>query len=134
MEISLNDIRIFARHGVMPDERTLGAWFRVSLSVTTDCPNATESDELDDTVNYALMAEIVKEEMGIPSKLLEHVAGRIGKRLLADIPAIETLTVKVYKEHPPVCVECESASVALTLHRTHTPAVFPPHKAPACTC
>lgn len=115
MEIQLNDMRIFARHGVMPDERTIGAWFRVSLTATAQCSRAIESDELEDTVNYAQMADIVKEEMQVPSKLLEHVAGRIGKHIMRDIPVIERLTIKIYKENPPICVECESASVTLTL-------------------
>lgn len=117
MEIRLNDIRIFAHHGVMNDETILGAWFRVSLFIIADCPKAAESDELDDTVNYAEAAQIVKEEMGKPSKLLEHVAGRIANRLLSDMQLIKEVTVTVHKEHPPVCVECASASVSLTISR-----------------
>lgn len=118
MEISLNEIRIFARHGVMPDERTLGAWFRVGVTADVDCQAAIDDDDLGATLNYAEVAEVVKSEMEVPSKLIEHVCGRIAKRLMSEFPIISHLTVSVSKEHPPVCVECESASVRLTVSRT----------------
>lgn len=117
MTISLNDIRLYAYHGVMPDEQRLGAWFRVSLSVEADCPQAILSDELGDTVNYAEMAAVIQEEMAKPSRLIEHVAGRIAHRILQDFPPIEALTVTVHKEHPPIPMECASSSVTLTLKR-----------------
>lgn len=117
MTISLNDIRLFARHGVLPDERTLGAWFRVSLSVEADCQHAIDNDDLDGTVNYAELARIIKEEMEVPSRLLEHVAGRIGHRIMDEFPTIEQLTLTVHKEHPPIPMECASSSVTLNIKR-----------------
>lgn len=117
MKIRLNDIRLFCRHGVMSEEQTLGAWFRVSLCALTSDEQATHTDDLGHTLNYALMADIVKEEMQTPSQLIEHVAGRIGRRLMNEMPDIEQLDVVVTKEHPPVAMECESASVELTFKR-----------------
>lgn len=117
MTIRLNDIRIFARHGVMPDERTIGAWFRVSLSIEAQCTGAAESDNLDDTINYAELAAIVKEEMATPSELIEHVAGRIGRRIIHQFPSIEQATITVEKENPPIGLECRSASVTLQFER-----------------
>lgn len=117
MTISLNDIRLFAHHGVMPDERTLGAWFRISLSVEADCQQAIENDNLDSTVNYAEMARVVKEEMSVPSRLLEHVAGRISRRIMDEFSTIEHLTITVHKEHPPIPMECASSSVTLNIKR-----------------
>lgn len=117
MRISLNDIHLYANHGVLPDERTLGAWFRVSLSVETECQRAIEDDDLEGTVNYAEMAQVIKEEMAIPSKLLEHVAGRISHRLMKEFTTIEQLTLTIYKEHPPIPMECASSSVTLTIKR-----------------
>ncbi len=117
MEISLNEMRIFARHGVMPDERTLGAWFRVDVTADVDCQAAIDNDDLGATLNYAEVAEVVRDEMEVPSKLIEHVCGRIAKRMMREFSIIRSLTVTVSKEHPPVCVECGSASVRLTLLR-----------------
>lgn len=117
MTICLNDIRLFAYHGVFPEERTNGAWFRVSLSVEADCQQAIDNDELEGTVNYAEMAQVIKEEMDIPSKLLEHVAGRISHRLIDEFPLIQQLTLTVHKEHPPIPMECASSSVTITAKR-----------------
>jgi len=117
MLIKLNNIRIHARHGVMPDERTIGAWFGVSLTVETDFLRALNDDELSGTVSYADLAEIIKEEMLIPSQLLEHVAGRIARRLMQEFPTIARLTIEVSKENPPICLECQSSSVVVSFDR-----------------
>ena len=82
MEISLNEMRIFARHGVMPDERTLGAWFRVDVIADVDCQEAIDNDDLGATLNYAEVAEVVRDEMEVPSKLIEHVCGQCRMSLL----------------------------------------------------
>lgn len=117
MKISLNDIRLFAYHGVDPQETHVGAWFRTSLEADVDCPMACTTDNLDDTVNYAEMAAIVKAEMATPSKLLEHVAYRIARKLLDTFPQIKALKVTVVKENPPIGMECSEASVTLNVGR-----------------
>ncbi len=86
--ILLENIRFFAYHGVAPQETTVGNEFVVSLRLKTDIARAMESDDVADTVNYAEIHQAVKEEMDIPSKLLEHVAGRIVRRLFNDFPPI----------------------------------------------
>ena len=48
-----------------------------------------QTDDVADTVNYADVYEAVKAEMAIPSRLLEHVCGRIMDRLFRDFPQIE---------------------------------------------
>lgn len=117
MQIRLNEIRIFARHGVLEDERTLGAWFRVSLCAEADCTEAMHTDQLQHTVNYAEMADIVRQQMATPSRLLENVAWRIANNILESMPLVQSIEVTVHKEHPPVCVECESSSITLQLKR-----------------
>lgn len=116
MTIRLNDIRIFARHGVMEDERTAGAWFRIGLSTQGDFFEAMMKDELESTVNYAEMADIVKREMAIPSRLLENVAWRIAHSILQEVKNVREIEVTVHKEHPPICMECASASVTVALN------------------
>ena len=61
MKILLNDIQIYARHGVLPQEKTLGAWFRVSVEGTVMETEAARSDRLSDTVSYADIAQVVSE-------------------------------------------------------------------------
>ena len=117
MTIRLNDIRLYAYHGVLEEERIAGAWFLVQLATRGDFVRAMEEDMLEATVNYAEMASVVKREMAIPSRLLEHVAWRIGTSILQEVRGVEEIEVTVHKEHPPVCVECASASVTVSMKR-----------------
>lgn len=111
--IFIDNMRFRARHGVLEQERLTGGDFVVSLSARYPMSKAVESDDVADTMNYAEAYEIVKKEMLVPSKLIEHVAGRIGKSLLRAMPLIEELTVEVKKINPPMGADCDGAGVRL---------------------
>lgn len=115
--ILLENIRFFAYHGVAPQETTVGNEFVVSLRLKTDIARAMESDDVADTVNYAEIHQAVKEEMDIPSKLLEHVAGRIVRRLFNDFPTIESIDLKLSKRNPPMGADIETAGVEVHIER-----------------
>ena len=66
--IFIDEVRFHAFHGVMPQERTVGADFTVSLRVGYDFIKATESDGLSDTISYADLFDVLKREMFIPSQ------------------------------------------------------------------
>lgn len=117
MKIRIDRQRVFARHGVLPQEQAVGAYFYVSLEVeVADCP-AMQSDELADTVSYARLAELVNREMAKPSKLLEHVAWRIARAILNESDTIKQVKTQVMKENPPMGIECRGAGVELALQR-----------------
>ncbi len=115
--ILLENIRFFAYHGVAPQETTVGNEFVVSLRLKTDIARAMESDDVADTVNYAEIHQAVKEEMDILSKLLEHVAGRIVRRLFNDFPTIERIDLKLSKRNPPMGADIETAGVEVHIER-----------------
>ena len=114
--ILLENIRFFAYHGVAPQETTVGNEFIVSLRLKTDITRAIESDDVADTVNYAEIHQAVKEEMDIPSKLLEHVA-RIVLRLFNDFPTVECIDLKLSKRNPPMGADIETAGVEVHVER-----------------
>ena len=89
--IRLQDMRFYAYHGVMEQERRVGGEYLVSLQVETDLSRAALSDAVADTVNYAELYEVVRRVMAEPSQLLEHVAGRIGQCVLEEFPQITAL-------------------------------------------
>ena len=76
--IELKDVRLYAFHGVLEQERRVGGDYSVSLRVHYNICKAMETDDVNDTLNYAHLLDIIKQEMAVPSNLLEHVAGRIG--------------------------------------------------------
>lgn len=110
-KVFVDQIHVRAFHGVMPQERTVGGDFTVSVEVTAPIMNAVKSDCVDDTVNYAVITDIVRQEMAVPSALLEHVAGRIAERLFLTFPSIEKIWVEVKKENPPMGADCKGAGV-----------------------
>lgn len=109
--IFIDRMNICANHGVMEQERVVGGDFEVSVWVDYDFSNAIESDSLADTISYADICGIVKREMAIPSKLLEHVAGRIAKAIIHDFPQCDKVKVKVVKINPPMGADCHGAGV-----------------------
>ncbi len=113
--ISLNGLRFFARHGVLPQERETGGEFLVSVRAKYPLDKALESDNVADTLNYAEIFEIINKEMQKPSCLLEHVAGRIGRSIFMNMPQIEALDISVAKTNPPMGADIGCASVELHL-------------------
>jgi len=116
--ISLSGLRFFAYHGAEVQEAVAGAWYRVDVDICADVRSAMDSDSLKDTVNYARVAAIIKQQMEIPSKLIENVAGRIATELdrcFGD--KIQSINLRVVKENPPVGVVCEESSFLLSLQR-----------------
>jgi dihydroneopterin aldolase len=113
--ILLENMEFFAYHGCFAEEQIIGNRFIVNLSFETDTSAAEVSDHLHDTVNYQAVYGIVKKEMEIKSKLLEHVASRIGKAVKKAYPQISRLVVKVSKTNPPLGGKLENVSVQLEM-------------------
>lgn len=117
MYIRLDGIRIYAYHGVLPQENCVGAYYDINLRLATDFSRAAENDELEHTVNYAEVYELVKKEMQTPSKLLEHVAYRIAQEILNTYKAISRVEIALYKENPPMGAQCERVGVEAEYQR-----------------
>lgn len=107
-----------AFHGVLPQERLTGNDYTVSVRAGYDVGRALESDDVADTLNYAAVCEVVLEEMAVPSRLVEHVAGRMGERLFSRFPDILSLDIKIVKHNPPMGADCSGAGVELHLAKT----------------
>ena len=118
--IFLNDVRIYAYHGVLPQERTVGGWYRVWVDADYDFTRALETDCVDDTLDYSQMLAVVNQEMNVPSRLLEHVAGRIAKALFQSFPGIRSAEIKLVKENPPMGNDTAGAGVLLRLKNDKT--------------
>ena len=102
-EVRLSGLVFFGRHGANPEETQLGQRFGVDLSYWLDISRATSTDDLDDTVSYSAIYKLVRAEVeGEPSKLLEHLAGRILDRVLAHDERITRARVAVSKPSPPL--------------------------------
>jgi len=116
-KIVLEGLEFHAYHGVYPHERDSGNWFEVDIEVSTDFSKAALTDELNGTVNYETLFRIIKEEMEVPSKLLETVAEKIVNKVLAEIRQVEGVSLTISKLNPPIGGKCKKASIVLTKYR-----------------
>jgi dihydroneopterin aldolase len=112
-KVQLENIRTYAHHGCLAEETDIGSEYLVNVSVKTDLTKASTSDQLKDTVDYVHINKIVKQEMAIPSKLLEHVAKRILDRIFLELPSVEKSKVAVSKINPPINGDVEKVTVTL---------------------
>ena len=111
--IFLRNVRFYSFHGVMPQEQKVGGEFLVDLRVGYPIEKAMETDEVSDTLNYAELYALVKQEMETPSRLLEHVAGRIARAIQERFPQVSSINLKITKKNPPMGADCDGAGVIL---------------------
>jgi len=112
-KIILENIKIYAYHGVLPEERIIGTYYLVTVEIHTNLWKASQSDNIEDTINYAHINDIIHEEMKISSKLLEHISGRIINRIISNFRKISYIKVKITKLQPPMHGEHQGVSVEL---------------------
>ncbi len=119
-KIYLRNVRFHAFHGVLQQEGIVGNDYLVNLVLDYDFSSALKTDDLQGTLNYAEVYQKVREEMAVPSKLLEHVAGRIAHRLFSDFPEIQKLQLSITKVNPPMGADSDGAGVEVVLTNDKT--------------
>lgn len=125
IQIRLDDLRFYAYHGVMPQERVVGGDYSVSLLLeVTDAAAAVLDDRLEGTVNYADVVRTVAAQMAEPSALLEHVAGRVARAVVSRFRRVAWAEVTVRKLNPPMGAQCGGAAVTLRVVREAEPRVL----------
>ena len=100
--IAIENMEFYAYHGHFEEEQKIGTWFSLDLIMEVDTSKAESSDELEDTVDYSTVYQVVKEQMMIPSKLLEHVGRRILDTIKERFPDVKNARLKVRKMNPPL--------------------------------
>jgi dihydroneopterin aldolase len=113
--IYLHDIHLQAFHGVSEQERKVGNDYCINIRMKVDFKKAASTDDLKETVNYAEVYQIIKEEMAIPSMLMEHVGKRITEHILKAFPAIKAIDLTISKRNPPMGADIKEAGVEIHL-------------------
>jgi len=116
--VKVENIRVFAYHGCLPEETIIGSNYRVDLTVRVDLKNASLSDDLKDTVDYVALNAVVVREMKKNSKLLETVAARIIYSVFEACPLVQWASVSVTKINPPLGGDVEKVGVVLEERRS----------------
>lgn len=101
--IRLEGLTVFGRHGVLPEETRLGQKFVIDLVATVDTEGATRDDDYQQAVCYAALCDrMVALTAGEPVQLIETLADRIARDLLAHFPTLAHVTVRVSKPGAPI--------------------------------
>ena len=101
--IFLRGMRFMACHGVLPHEREVPQPFEVDVEMGLDLRAAGESDDLDDTVNYAKVYDVVSTVLTVTRKyLIEAIAEEIADDLLRDFDVLRLVRVTVHKPAAPI--------------------------------
>jgi 7,8-dihydroneopterin aldolase/epimerase/oxygenase len=116
-KIILEDIEIYAYHGHLQEENEIGGRFLVNLEIDIAFEDACTSDNLEDTFDYQVVFNIVKEEMAVKSSLLEHVASRILVRILEASKLVWSAKIKISKMNPPLGGDVKAVSVEIKKER-----------------
>jgi 7,8-dihydroneopterin aldolase/epimerase/oxygenase len=112
--ISVRNIAVYGHHGVMEEEARLGQRFSISLEARVDTRRAGATDDVADTVSYADMTHIaVRIAGGRRFNLLEALAEAIAAEILASLPLVDSIVVRVDKPSAPVAALLDTVSVEI---------------------
>ena len=111
--IQINGLRLFGRHGVFDFERLNGNTFELTVHLHYPIEEAMQNDDVNATLNYAEAIDVIKQEMSIPSQLLEHVVGRIRQSLMARWPRISGGYISLTKLNPPINARLDGVAVSI---------------------
>lgn len=112
--IEVNDMRLYANHGVMEQERLVGNEFEVTVHLVLDSDAEFGADDLESTVNYATVCDVIRWVMASPADLLETVCQRLAEALCREFSLVVSGMVRVAKLTPPIAgVQVSSVAVKM---------------------
>lgn len=113
-QIIIENLKVFAYHGVYPEENEKGQNFYVNAILETDTRRAGILDDLDLSTNYGevcmFLNKILKEQT---YKLIEAVAENAAEALLLHFPLVSRVTLEIRKPEAPIRLPFESVSVKI---------------------
>ena len=111
--IRLNNMTFYGYHGVYDFEKEQGANFEIDLELFTTLSKSSNSDNIEDTINYEEVYELIKKEFGLKSYfLLEKLANSISRSILKEYK-IEKLIIRVRKIDAPIDGKVDSVEIEL---------------------
>ena len=117
-KIHIKGLRVYAYHGVNPEEKEKGQPFEMDITLHTNLKKAGDSDAITDTIHYAKVTKMAVEVMqSEKNDLIERAATRVAHAILRGFP-VEEVTVMLKKPHAPVAADFECMAVEITRCRS----------------
>ena len=117
-KITVKNLKLFAYHGVNPEEKENGQNFYIDLDYFLDLSKPCESDDVTDTVSYAKIVKTIRRVFTERSyDLIEKAAQAVCDALFEEYEAIERIEITLKKPEAPVNAEFDYLAVSLTRER-----------------
>ena len=117
-KIIIKGLKLFAYHGVNPEEKVDGQNFILDITATLNADTAKQSDNVDDTVSYAKIIKTVRAVFTEKSyDLIETAANKVGVSIMQAYPRLDSVTVLLMKPEAPVKADFEYVAVEETITR-----------------
>lgn len=117
-KILIRNLKIFAHHGVLDDEKANGQYFVFDIDASVDISLPCKSDRVEDTVNYALMVGRITEIFtSQKDDLIERAAQRVADGLFAEFERISALRILLKKPDAPIDADFEWVGVEINRKR-----------------
>ncbi|MDO4323591.1 MAG: 2-amino-4-hydroxy-6-hydroxymethyldihydropteridine diphosphokinase [Lachnospiraceae bacterium] len=114
-KITIQNLELFARHGVFPEENTLGQKFILSAVLYTDTRKAGMSDALEHSTHYGEVSHFIKTFVeGHTYKLIESVVEQLAQELLLTFPLIEKVDLEIKKPWAPIGLPLDTVSIQIS--------------------
>ncbi len=112
--IETEKMEFYAFHGHFKEEQIVGNKFQIDLTIEADLDRASETDRLEDTLDYQVAFRLVKKEMDKNSNLLEHIGKRILDSIYSNLDGVLKATVRIRKMNPPMGGHINSVAVIMS--------------------
>jgi len=113
--ITIDNLEVFANHGVLKEENSLGQKFLVCAKLYFDMDKAASGDDISESVNYAEICSFITRFMRENTfKLIEKVANNIAIEMLARYELLQEVEITVKKPWAPIGLSVDSVMVTVT--------------------
>lgn len=113
-EIRIEDLEVFANHGVFPEENVLGQKFLVSAVLYTDTRRAGRTDDLTASIHYGEVCAFIDRYLREHTfKLLERAAESLAEELLLNTQNLRKVRIEIKKPWAPVGLPLKTVSVSI---------------------
>lgn len=99
--VELQKVRLYAYHGLFPEERKTGGEFEIDLGVSYQ-PEEKIINQINSTINYVSLFELLKEQFDTPVDLLETLVMNIADEIKSLYPQVIRVRIAVSKLNPPI--------------------------------
>lgn len=113
-QISVKNLKVYAHHGVLPEEKRQGQYFYLDITLYADLLMSCLSDRVEDTVNYDEVCNCAYKAMTEHTyDLIERAAQTVCDAILKEFDRVAEVEVTLKKPHAPVKCDIEYAAVTI---------------------